>query len=387
MLIKKLFDLITEIDFAPIKINSSSCTKLRSPHNNCQNCIEACPQGAITIDKEVKISYSKCDNCGQCYSSCPVGVFQIQEGSDAKLITEATRIADANDKLIINCQENRLQRKEKQSAIKVNCLGRLTPGLLLEFLGLGFNYLVLKTENCIQCQQAAEELINGIITDTDSLLKAVGEENRIWFNQFEAESAPQTGIDFLSAVTVDNSNVSAEVTDRREVFSVLSSEVKKSFSKQEEQEEQLAKKVSFDRKKIINFLEQISIDKIEFNEQAQSLLWSLNISSDCSFCGSCVKLCPTSALQLKKEGEDEEEISYQQLFCTGCNLCQDICVVDAIELVKAQKINLCQEEEVLLKGSKRNCSQCEQEFITAQQGDEVKCFGCSFQERLIAANN
>lgn len=42
----------------------------------CGQCVEACPQGAITMDKEHKFDPQKCDRCFKCVEACPTKGFQ-----------------------------------------------------------------------------------------------------------------------------------------------------------------------------------------------------------------------------------------------------------------------------------------------------------------------
>lgn len=53
----------------PISINKSRCKK-------CGKCLVECPSGAITMDSEVKIDFSKCIHCYHCVSACKFNAVQ-----------------------------------------------------------------------------------------------------------------------------------------------------------------------------------------------------------------------------------------------------------------------------------------------------------------------
>ncbi|MDG6244811.1 MAG: 4Fe-4S binding protein [Methanolobus sp.] len=48
----------------------------------------------------------------------------------------------------------------------------------------------------------------------------------------------------------------------------------------------------------------------------------------CGYCGACVSVCPTGALELVETWIDVSEM------CTACGICVRICPVGAIEVEK-----------------------------------------------------
>jgi NAD-dependent dihydropyrimidine dehydrogenase PreA subunit len=53
-----------------VSIDSNKC-------NGCGNCVEVCPQGAITIDNDVAVvNQGLCVQCGACLEICPVGAIR-----------------------------------------------------------------------------------------------------------------------------------------------------------------------------------------------------------------------------------------------------------------------------------------------------------------------
>ena len=51
----------------------SSCTRHRSHHSTCTECVETCEKHAISITNgKPVIDASKCVQCGDCMAACPV---------------------------------------------------------------------------------------------------------------------------------------------------------------------------------------------------------------------------------------------------------------------------------------------------------------------------
>ena len=52
------------------------------------------------------------------------------------------------------------------------------------------------------------------------------------------------------------------------------------------------------------------------------------IENRCDFCGTCVSVCPTDAIEL-----DEVQLEIVESKCTDCKNCVKICPVNALEWI------------------------------------------------------
>ena len=55
----------------PAKINRNECTA-------CENCVEACPVDAITVDEVAVVNGNECTDCGTCVDECPVDAITLE---------------------------------------------------------------------------------------------------------------------------------------------------------------------------------------------------------------------------------------------------------------------------------------------------------------------
>lgn len=69
----------------------------------------------------------------------------------------------------------------------------------------------------------------------------------------------------------------------------------------------------------------------------------------CDVCGACIKSCPTEAFEIKKSS-DKKELIYKPERCYGCNICPEVCHVNALTLKDTQPTLKESLEEVISLG-------------------------------------
>jgi Fe-S-cluster-containing hydrogenase component 2 len=59
-------------------INHDNCRNYQIKHPHCHDCVNACPERAITKKERVEIDASRCVGCGACVRICRAGSIKIK---------------------------------------------------------------------------------------------------------------------------------------------------------------------------------------------------------------------------------------------------------------------------------------------------------------------
>jgi len=135
-----------------VQINENSC-------GSCTICSSVCPLKAIaTTGKkgEVKLEIEKCQVCGICVSACPASAIEtVYYDSDSLInyIEKSMRETGLN-RLLLTCRSNNpLPAKVREAlknqsldefiSLRLPCVGRVAPELLLKALALGINKIAV----------------------------------------------------------------------------------------------------------------------------------------------------------------------------------------------------------------------------------------------------
>ncbi|MFZ5817774.1 MAG: 4Fe-4S binding protein [Bacillota bacterium] len=117
-----------------VRIDRRRCLPLLSPRCDCTACREICPEGAIDPGRaQVK----ECSTCGLCAAVCPADAIRLDDPSDQEILHRAAELARRSAQLTLVCREG------GADGLKVGCLGRLSPELLLAAVACGFTAVSL----------------------------------------------------------------------------------------------------------------------------------------------------------------------------------------------------------------------------------------------------
>ncbi len=108
---------------------------------------------------------------------------------------------------------------------------------------------------------------------------------------------------------------------------------------------------------------------------------TLTISESCTACGACGRACPTEALHFEK---NDEAMTYSLTIsaqnCIGCNLCDHVCLPDAITLNHEpafEQVFSVKVAQVVESGSLVRCERCKS--LMAARDDVKLCSLCEYR--------
>lgn len=361
-MLTRLLDLINQPENNPkgkINLHNHLCLNVRTGRQLCSSCVDVCPVQGIE-QKGNRVEIKDCIACGLCAVACPTGVMDELWDAVAKVISAGK---DPRPCLWISCHNT----APIKDALKINCLGELTPELILYLLKRDISKLNILYQpevckgcschsgqtnwnntwqklariyppeaNCFQVQELAPEFI-----DNDQ--QPVDYTRRGFLRSFTRE-AQQVAAQLLLEETVDKEN------------------------------NPFAQSLSLRRKLFTHIVSHLDPDQAKILEPGY--LRHPEIGPDCSFCNSCATLCPSGAMKMVQR-DDSIQLSVDPTVCNMCGLCAAICPARAIIVDWAIPNDAPPQRIPLLEGERQRCSQCGQHFWSCSDTGQPICMRCS----------
>ncbi len=291
-----------------LRIESSRCKRMRFSESDCSRCLDICPHGAVTLDGGLAIDPERCRGCLLCTAVCPVGA--LEHNSDfAACMTQLSRVPEP----VLGC----IRTKESSNA-SLACLGGLSQEHLLALIHTLAGNLTLNLSVCGDCPNS-----HGI-SGLKSRLEAVS-----------AAGLDRGACRIDLAESVRDIHYRDESVDRRNFFKSFGSALFKSAavvlsSSNEQAEPCIAyaeKRLPF-RRELLNSIRSKLSQELEIQVQ-KHYCSCVSFENTCTKCQGCVAICPTGALH---GASSEETPVFDQLRCTGCALCVEFCLDQALRI-------------------------------------------------------
>jgi ferredoxin len=393
-LIKQCNPGLTDFGTGNIVVLSSQCLRSAEQPSDCDICIEACPAKAIRADTLQRPTIARdCLKCGLCIGVCPVNALAATARTHQQIIRTILQSTLRTDQVTITCQRSlallRLEAQsldpgQAQSALEllasaetnnnlytVSCLALLTREswfMILNEIGLS-----LLNEACIflpvgQCTLCPVNSLDNV-EKTFSRAIDIAEQ---WSGQtfslvlFPDEVPQYQKPDIRGYLTT------AGATDRREIFTGLADELRRSWDETDRTRNRAADEtlqvrarreaiqttrladdqrvfnISFD-KPILAATRQTLVEAVGRNHSNADRVVLLVSQTDqqlCNGCGVCLKVCPVHARQwinpapAKTNAEQpntdvpDQIIGVDVLYCLGCSACIQQCPENACDFTQ-----------------------------------------------------
>ncbi|NTV49580.1 MAG: 4Fe-4S binding protein [Geobacteraceae bacterium] len=295
-----------------LRIESSRCLPIRFNESSCSRCVDSCPHNAIFLEDRLIVDRELCTGCLLCTTVCPSGALEMDQDFDVCL----AKLAKATDP-VFGCV-----RSADSANTVLPCLGGLASEHLLALyhsLSLSGIVTTLNISMCGECPNGA-------------ILKTLKER----LQNISDAGMDRGGCRILQIDSVGKITVHHESIGRRSFFKSLRSTLFQSAAivisgttEHAGQRSDYAEKRVPLRRMLLN--RTINGMTPDLQGVVRSHYDSyISFSEACTACQGCAAICPTGALLTENPGNHPLFIPER---CTGCGLCREFCLDDALEIV------------------------------------------------------
>ncbi len=304
------------------------CKRERFRKSSCQNCVDVCPDNAITLSPGPSVN-DNCSNCGLCQNACPTEVFQNAADLDQVLLQQVESLlskdqATGKNKIaFIHCSQ---AERQDNNSIAIRCLGNVSENFFLGAALSGLDGLDITKGNCSQCHlNNGEKLLMKSMEDSHAIVEKIGLEA---FSMSLYEEQKDNDIETPLSRREFFSNIAHRVTDN--VPPNLSAHSNGNIS-HGQLDRKDGKRLSPKREMLSKLIKRNWHGNASFNINQQALPWKkMKVEeAHCVACAICVNVCPTGAIT--KVFENNQIVRHlNNSLCSNCNLCEEACPEGAI---------------------------------------------------------
>ncbi|MBU1679251.1 MAG: 4Fe-4S binding protein [Bacteroidetes bacterium] len=283
----------------PLTVKKSSCSRFRLAESKCGDCINACPFNAISIEDEIQINEKKCEGCLLCTAACK------NEAISAEIsVNTFEKLKVQHQKILIGCT-----KADNVHHFRKACIGWLSEEVLL-YLAKNFpNGFAIDKTNCAKCvNKPALDFVEKNICSLNSKYP------------------------YLNFYTIDrkeNLDNFSKVFSRRDFFTILSVGAKKEAVNYSDSQKDVRVYYS-DTNLSLKRNAVMALAGDENSNEYLDFVYDININDSCTNCMECTAICPTSSLIENDLGKLEVKAER----CSGCNLCSQFCLDNAIVVLR-----------------------------------------------------
>lgn len=359
------------IDRSQVTLDSARCLHSQDQYSECAACFNLCPVEAIIIDKPPALNTERCESCLACLPACPVGAYRADDDV-SNLLNCVTHIEGQQVELLCGFHPQPEMGEAESIGIQIQgCLAGLGTGACLTLSALGLERITLRTDACPACKW--HTLPREIHSQTDRASRFLAAWGRdasiICMDELEAP-VERT---FWKATNPPLS--------RRDLFRMMARQGQVSLARAMENGLTAPKRQpGRDRLRLLSAITHVP-DPVASADLDGFGFAALSISEACTACGTCGRICPAEALHFRKNDEEMIfSISFNARNCISCDLCEHVCLPDAIAIdhnPTFEQVFSVKEPIVVKSGSLVHCERCKT-VMAARDGVKL-CELCEYR--------
>lgn len=340
-------------------IDEELCINLRGRMMLCSACQQACPSEALTLSVDaVDLDKAKCTGCNSCTRHCAAGALHSSGFIPERFLSTLS----AEQAVHVHCRNSH----DKGGGVVIPCHQVLDERLLSAARADGVSEIFLHgLERCASCDMGdARAHIESL---KQQLTLWLGEQ-AIQLHRAQPRSAVAGAREYQDQATLDRRSF-LRFGGAKAVQSVAQWVVP-GLSLEEEEEQQDAQPFY----QADEFIQRPSLYLAALLERVQQVPWAQSaelpwpgrsVSEACTVCLSCAERCPTGALS-RQQNNQLRSLSYDAALCTNCQLCENICPVQAFIVNPLESINeVLSGRSLLNQVAQTVCAQCATAFTAA----------------------
>jgi ferredoxin len=362
------------IDRSQILLDPQHCLHTQDQHSACTACFDICPVEAIIAGKPPVLNLEICQSCLACLPTCPVGAYRADDDV-ANLLNCIARVEGKSVELVCGLHPQPEAGVDSESVgIRIHgCLAGLGTGAYLTLSALGMERIFARTEACRACKwHSLSPEIHRQTERAALFLSAWGREQTV------------TCVDEIpSPVERPLWDAKNPPLSRRDLFRLMARQGQVAMARAMENGVAAStRQPGRDRLRLVAAVSHLPAPITSIRLEDFDFA-SLTISEACTACGACARACPTRALVFtKNEDEKSFSLSFSAQDCIGCDICDHVCLPDAIRLDHVpsfEQVFSVKEPVVAASGQLVRCERCKT-IMAARDGVRL-CTLCEYRRK------
>jgi ferredoxin len=373
-----LFDAaerFASIDRSQVVLDTKTCLHSQDQYSECEACFSICPVDAITVGKPPALDAELCQSCLACIPACPVGAYHADDDV-ADLLNCATHVEDQPVELLCGLHPHAEMGIDAEFiGIQIRgCLAGLGTGAYLALSTLGLKCILPRTDACRGCKWYS----------LNSEISCQVERGNQFLSAWDKEDTITCVNDVEMPVERVLWSAKNPPLSRRDLFRMMARQGQVAMARAMENATAASQRQpGRDRMRLLSVFGHLpKLQDAGFQPDLTGFgFTTLTISDSCTACGACSRACPTQALKFEKnENEMTFSISFSAQNCIGCDLCDHVCLPDAISLKHAptfEEVFGVSNAQVVESGSLVRCERCR--TLVAKRDGVKLCPLCEYR--------